>query len=203
MEVVVGEEVDPIGNRPELLHGRAAQHRGARRDEARLGEEPLEELALRERVELVAVVEVAFAPLRREGDGAPVDHADRRVVHRHLELQLVGQPHVVGIEEREPLAARLAHGELARAPQRLRLRRAHVAHPRIGECRDDRGRGIRRGVVPDDQLPVAEGLGAHALQRLAKVRRSIGHVHDDAHARDARRAGRGAGGRASFGHGAA
>ena len=121
---------------------------------------------------------------------AAVDHASGRVGVEDGDLfgGLVGEPHVVGVEEADQRAVRRRHAE--------RPRGAHAAAAAVrvpdepdatglgaGEALGDLGAAVGRAVVDDNELEVAVGLIEGALDRL---REEALAVADDRHGRDER-----------------
>ena len=106
------------------------------------------------------------------------------------DLEAVGLPQVVAVEEDDHLRPAIGLGE---APVACRgdpaVRAAGDADPRIGSCvlRPDVGRPVGRAVVEHDQLPRPERLREHAVERGTEVLLAVVSGDDDRHPRDIRR----------------
>ena len=79
-------------------------------------------------------------------------------------------PEVVRIEEADERRVELGHAAAQRAGLAEVGPELHVAKPRVAEAReaapDDLVRAVRRGIVDDDDLQVADGLAGHQLDGL-------------------------------------
>jgi hypothetical protein len=98
---------------------------------------------------------------------------------RDLLLEAVGDADVVGVHPRDELAA----GEPEALVERLGeagVRAADQADAVVdgGVLVEDRGRAVRRTVVDQDQLEVAERLREDAVERLREVALGIEDRHD-------------------------
>jgi hypothetical protein len=101
---------------------------------------------------------------------AAVDDVNLRVALKVLDLplELVRLDEVVGVEELEVFARRVADAGVARRPL-PRVLLPDVADARVSGrvSLDDRARVVLRAVVHDDALPGAVGLRREARERLA------------------------------------
>jgi len=108
----------------------------------------------------------------------------------HAEVQMVGEPFVVGVQERDVLSTCAKHGGV---PRRIH---ALVLLPDQDEtgvrALDQIGRVVGRTVVHHDQFPIRESLPLHACDRgLDRLPAVIGRDDhgDEAHRGDSWRAG--------------
>jgi hypothetical protein len=117
---------------------------------------------------------------------APIDRSGGRVLQQQIDLpvELLGDPDIVAIQERDHLAAGMGEAQVARcthAPVRA-IRVLQVANP-VGVLRRtasrDRGRAVGRAVIAQQQLPRRVGLREHALDRLRKEAFFVVEDRDD------------------------
>jgi GT2 family glycosyltransferase len=102
-----------------------------------------------------------------------VEIADRRTENagrtpaqrRELSLEPQRQRDVVGIHARDVRAARFVQRPVERSRKPELLVIAQNAQPRIGQLVEDTRRSVRRSIVDDKQLEVAERLAEDALDR--------------------------------------
>ena len=181
---IVGNDADVGRDGAGSQHRLAPKQRGADADEARLGEQALEQLALGQGGEFMLVVEIHLTTVGPEPHCSPVDHADRRVggAPGHQGGEAVRQPEVVLVDEGDPVTLRHLDGGLPRRtePQGPTTRGLEVAQAVRGVALGN-GRGVvGGGVVPEDDLDVSQGLGNHAVQGLGQGARTVVRVDDHA-----------------------
>ena len=113
------------------------------------------------------------APAEHHADFGPVAE------ERELLFELGRLPGVVGVEERDELAAAQTDAEVLR-PRLAELVGADVADATVGEERPHRvGRVVGRAVVDDDEFPVRERLREHRLDRDRQEPGVVLRGHDD------------------------
>jgi len=165
------------------------QRPGRRMQDAGLNTEVRHEIASH----VLRLVRPAVPPLCR---GVDQPRLGVRVERRDLHLELVRQPDVIRVEERDQLTARGGDCEVARRAVPAVLTAWVREQPdttgvRAGEPPRGVGAGVRRAVVDEQQLPVLVRLRDHALDRLGEVRLAVLEGDDDGDARRGRVAGRG------------
>jgi hypothetical protein len=89
---------------------------------------------------------------------------------------------VVGIEACDERRAHVREARRQRVRESPGSLRVH-AQPGIRDGGQDRGRPIRRPVVHDDELELAERLAEHAVDRLAHEHLAVADRHEDRHGR--------------------
>ena len=99
----------------------------------------------------------------REGGAAGAHEVD-------LNLELVGQPEIIAVEEGEVLAESGANAAIASLCDPNVLFERKNANPGIvgGKLTGKHQCAVPGGIVDDDQFPVAVGLGQDGLNRLAE-----------------------------------
>src|SRR5665213_767636 len=94
-----------------------------------------------------------------------------------LRLEPAGQRQVVGVENRNELAARAAHRRVHRCGHAAVGFKTLEPDALVGEAPHDLGRAIGGPVVGYEQLEVGERLVEHALHRLTDVCRMLVRLH--------------------------
>ena len=105
-------------------------------------------------------------------------HSDVRIAleRGELALETPRHPPVVGVAKRDELALRELHRRVPRDGLAAMLS-PHVPDARVVVTVEEIGRAVRRAVVHDDELEVAERLPEDARDRVVQVVRSV--VRDD------------------------
>ena len=109
---------------------------------------------------------------------------------RHLQLEPLGQRHVVGVHPCKQRRARLAAGALGGGDHSGRLL-VQNSEPRVaaGVGLEDPGRRVYRPVVDGDHLEVRERLRRERLEALGEKRLLVPHRQQDGYLRTAHSAG--------------